>query len=495
VQQLSRTVLRNSAFGAVGQITIKVLSFGFSVFIVRTLGAEEYGQYAAILAFGALFVPLADLGLSPYTVREVARCRDRADGREHTDWLYGNVLLLRLVLSIGASVLLVVAAVLTGRPPVMIGGIALGAIGLVMYSALGASDAILAGFERLDLSAVARVLQQLAFVVLGAAALWLGFGYYGLIIANLVAISMMGFLYWRWLRSVGVRPRRVGVGNWPALLRMSLPFAVGAFALGLSYRFDSVLLNIFRSDAETGYYSAVYNLIFSATVLSNVFNSALYPSLTRRAARSPQELPRIYERALRYLLTLGLPLAVGTWALADDVVRHLFTDAYAPAVPALQILIWTLPLMFMSEFLGYVAVVLGWERPAARAMLMSTGFNVGLNVLLVPRFGFLAAAAVTLITEMVLVGQYLWLLRAQVRELDWGRALLRPLAAAAVLGALLLAMDHLPLIVALAVGGIAYAGLVVALRVIGREEVTFIRGLRQPAQPLGAVAAASAPDR
>jgi O-antigen/teichoic acid export membrane protein len=276
---------------------------------------------------------------------------------------------------------------------------------------------------------------------------------------------------------------------------MSLPFAVGAFALGLSYRFDSVLLNIFRSDAETGYYSAVYNLIFSATVLSNVFNSALYPSLTRRAARSPQELPRIYERALRYLLTLGLPLAVGTWALADDVVRHLFTDAYAPAVPALQILIWTLPLMFMSEFLGYVAVVLGWERPAARAMLMSTGFNVGLNVLLVPRFGFLAAAAVTLITEMVLVGQYLWLLRAQVRELDWGRALLRPLAAAAVLGALLLAMDHLPLIVALAVGGIAYAGLVVALRVIGREEVTFIRGLRQPAQPLGAVAAASAPDR
>jgi len=57
----------------VAQIAIKVLSFGFSVLIVRRLGVQVFGQYAALLAFGATFAIISDLGLSPYTVRQVAR--------------------------------------------------------------------------------------------------------------------------------------------------------------------------------------------------------------------------------------------------------------------------------------------------------------------------------------------------------------------------------------------------------------------------------------
>ena len=76
MQQFSRIVARNSAFGMAAQLTIKVLSFGFTVLIVRQLGAADFGQYAAVLAFGGLFVFVADLGLSPYAVREVARWRD-----------------------------------------------------------------------------------------------------------------------------------------------------------------------------------------------------------------------------------------------------------------------------------------------------------------------------------------------------------------------------------------------------------------------------------
>jgi O-antigen/teichoic acid export membrane protein len=482
MRHFSHVVARNSAFGMAAQMAIKLLSFGFSVLIIRNLGAEDYGQYAAVLAFGAMFVFLADLGLSPYTVREVARWRDAPDGMERANALFGDVLLLRFLLSVLAALLLIATAWLTGRPLVMTVAIALGTLGLIMYSVQGSSDAMLAGFERLDLSAGSKVSYQFVFVLAGAVALLLGAGYYGLIGANLLGIVVMTIICWRGARALGLRPIRAAARNWPALLRASIPFGIIGFTLGLSYKFDSVLLNIFRSDAETGYYNAAYNLVFSTVMLSNVINTSLYPSLTRQAASAPHTLPAIYERALRYLLTLALPIAVGAATLANQIVPFLFKAAYLPAVPALQIVIWVVPLMFASEFLGYVVLIAGDERRAARAVVVSTSFNVALNLLIVPRFGFLGAAAMTVLTEAVLVGQYLWMLRGQMRQLDWGRVLLRPLLAALLMGGLAMALRGMPLLLNVALAALAYTGLLLLLGVVGRDELRFVRSLRRGAE-------------
>ncbi|GAB4197494.1 MAG: flippase [Roseiflexaceae bacterium] len=482
----SRTVVRNSAFGLAAQLAIKLLSFGFSVLIIRNLGAYEFGQYAAVLAFGAMFVFIADLGLSPYTVREIARLRDAPDSAERASALFGNVLLLRFVLSLVAAALLITSAWLTGRPTVMVVAIALGTLGLMMYSLQGTCEAVLAGFERLDLTSGSKVLYQLIFVVAGGAMLLLGAGYYGLIVANLLGILLMTYACWRGVRLIGMLPGRAVPGGWLRLLRATIPFGVIGFTLGLSYRFDTVLLDIFRSPQETGYYNAAYSLVFSTVMLSNVINTALYPSLSRQAGSDAASLGPIYGRTLRYLLVLALPIAAGAWSLADQVIPFLYDQDYLPAIPALQIVIWAVPLMFASEFLGYVVLVSGHERLVARSVIISTSFNVLLNLLLVPRFGLLAAAVLTVLTEAVLVGQYAWVLRDRLRGLDWGRTLLRPLLAVALMAALVLAAKpYLPLLLNVPLGAVAYFGVLLALGVVGREELHFVRNFRKPQPAVG----------
>jgi O-antigen/teichoic acid export membrane protein len=319
---------------------------------------------------------------------------------------------------------------------------------------------------------------QLVFVAFGAVALTVGFGYYGLLVASLLATAIFTRLCWRGVQRLGVRPHRLDARKWLPLVRASLPFGVISFAIGLSYKFDSILLNIFRGDAETGYYSAVYNLVFSVVLLSNVFNTALYPSLSRRVASASGGLTSIYQRALCYLLLTSLPIAVAALVLADRLVPLLFTQAYAPAIPALQVLMWTAPLMFASEFLGYLCLVQAGERHAARAVLASTGLNMGVNLVLVPWLGFMGAAVMTVVTEAVLVGQYVWLLRGLMRQIDWGHTLLRPLAAATVMGGLLVVGHDLPLLAVVAVGAVSYIGLLLFLGVIGGDEVRFLRSLR-----------------
>ena len=56
-------------------------------------------------------------------VRQVARLRDAPNGDAEIRELFGNVLILRLLLSLLASVLLLTAAWITGRPLIMIGAI------------------------------------------------------------------------------------------------------------------------------------------------------------------------------------------------------------------------------------------------------------------------------------------------------------------------------------------------------------------------------------
>jgi O-antigen/teichoic acid export membrane protein len=479
MKRFSAIVMRNSAWGMAAQAAIKVASFAFSVLIVRRLGVSVYGQYAGVLAFGATFAIFSDLGLSPYAVREVARWRGKPDGQAHIDRLYGNMLWLRGLLAAATAVMVTGAAWLSGRPLLMVGAIALSTVGLLLYSVEGTSEAALSGFERIDLASGAKVLNQLVFVGLGAVVLLSGTGYYGLILGNITGVALMTYVCWQGARRLGVKVGRPDWRAWWPLIRAALPFGVIGFALGLSYKYDSVLLSVFRSDTETGYYNAAYNLVFSAVVLSNVFNTALYPSLARQAVSHPESLPRIYERALRYLMVMALPIAAGGWVLARPLVSFLFTAAYAPAAPLLAILIWVVPLMFASEFLGYVVVVSGHEQRVARAVVVSTCVNVAVNTVLVPRLGFFAAAVMTVITEVVLVAQYLWLLRSLLKKFAWSKILGRPLLATGVMLAVVLALRGLPLLVDIGIGAAVYGVMLLALRVLGPDELRLLRGARQ----------------
>lgn len=483
MKQFSRTVLKNSAFGLAAQFAIKILSFIFTILIVRELGAGDYGQYAAAMAFGGLFMFIGDLGLSPYTVREVARMRDTPDAEQRIGAFFANVLLLRIVLSVLATILMTCAAWLTNRPPVMIGAIALIGLTQIVYAVHGTLDALLSGHERFGVSSSARVVNQVIFIAIGALVLWFGVGYYGLIAATGIGVVVMTWLCWRAVRALGVHPQQANPQIWWGLLRASLPFGVIAFTLGLSYRFDSVLLNIYQGDVATGHYNAAYNLVFSAAMFSNVVNTALFPSLTRQHMTDPASLPQIYERMLRYLMLLAFPIAIGASLLADQIVPFLFDEGYAESATVLRIIIWVVPLMYLSEFLGYIVVVNGGERRVARSIVISTALNIVCNLILIPIYGLIGAAIMTVVTEAVLVGQYLWALRDELARVNRIRAFLRPLIAAVLMGGVVLVlMPYIHLLVNALIGALVYAVLLVVLQVVGRDELQFLKGIRRPIQ-------------
>jgi O-antigen/teichoic acid export membrane protein len=480
MHQLSQIVLRNSLFSAGAQIAIKILSFGFSVLVIRRLGPAEFGQYGAILAIGAVFMVFSDLGLSPYTVREVARLRAQPDADAQISELYGNVLVLRVILTFFTALLQIGAAWLAGEPLLIISAVALNSFGLLLYSIQGATDAVLQGYERLDITARTKVMQQLLFVALGTLTLFLHVGFFGLIGASLCGIALLTIACWRGLASLGVRPGKIDPRRWLGLLRVCFPFGVIGLTLGLSYKFDSVLLYHYHGDIANGLYTAAYNLVFSTAMLSNIINTSLYPSLSRQAQSDPGSLSLIYDRILRYLLVTGLPIAVGGSILAEQLILLIGGESYRGAIDVFRILILVSPLMFVSEYLGYIVLIQGNEKLAARSVLISTSVNVLANIVFIPQYGMMAAAWITVVTEIVLVIQYGLMLRKSV-HFERTRTILQPLMAVGIMGlAVLFSHQYIPLVASVLLGAVVYIPTLLLLNVIGRDELAFVRNLRSP---------------
>jgi O-antigen/teichoic acid export membrane protein len=483
MRNLTATVARNSIFGIIGQLMLKVVSFLFMVMVVRRLGDTSYGKYSVVLAFVGIFAIFSDLGISPFALREIAKDRHK------TPSLFWNIFLLRLVLSVLVIVVTVVVAVMLNYSQDMVVGIFIASLGLCLYAIQGPLDVVLRAYERVDYSSVFSVTNQIVFVVVGTIMLAWGKGFVGLIIASFVGVIVVSVL------SVVVIVRKFGwitfaanMRTWPSLLRAGLPFGVMELMDIIIMRMDVLILSYFKGDAAVGHYSAAYNnLILNLVLISQGFSTALFPSLSRQYATAPEKVPFIYRRAMKYLFMLALPITVGGTILSNELVVFLYDREFAPAVPVLQVLVWGLPIMFINSLSNNLARVMGRERYSARVATVGAVVNVALNLLLIPTHGLLGSAMAKVITEIVSMAQYFFILRREIFDLDVSDYL-KPIIAASIMGVGVFLGKSLTIswLLLVGLGAVVYGALLVLGKAIGLAELRAIGvAVRKPKEFIG----------
>lgn len=466
------TVVRNSAFVMGVQVLMKAFGFLFNIYVVRRLGAEHFGKYAAALAFIAIFAIFSDLGMAPYMLREIAR------DRKNTHWLLPNVVVIRLLLSGGVVIVTTAAAYLVGKEADMVLGIFVAACGLFLYAIQGPLDATLMGWERLDLSATFSLVNQVVFWALGALFLILGWGFIGLLVASMLGVAAMAVLEARAVfkeirfRSLGLTPHR-----WRELIQAGMPFGISGLAFSLQGRFDSVLMSVTLTDAIVGWYNVPLQLITMLMLLAQSVCTSMMPSLTRAYSQDPRSIHGIVQRSLKYLLLISLPIAVGGAILADRLIVTLYTEEYINAIPLTRILIWTLPLLFLSELMGALIMALKQEKAGAKINVSNALLSVVLNLLMVPTLGVIGAAVARLLARSVRTGQYWHLLGSELLVGQRWKQVLQVGLAAAVMGLGLFLGRDLNLFLVMGLAGMLYVIALFAFRAIGGEELQYLISL------------------
>lgn len=472
MRSLAEVVARNSIVALLSKLLVKLITFAFTIWVARSLGDTDFGRYALIWSYVTIFATASDFGLGMYVIRELAK------KQSNSQYLVGNVIIFRLILATATLLLIVFSTRFTGYSAQLTGHIFLAGTILLIYAVQDPLDSVLQAEERVDLSSALRVVGQIVFVLLGLIFIQAGWGVTGLIVASLCNILLSALLARHLIyRYLGGLQWHIQPKLWPQLLITALPFGLIGFALNWSQKIDTVILSLYWSEEMIGWYNAAYNLVLGLIIISNSFNVALYPSMSKENAADYVSHGKMHNRILKYLLMASLPLAAGLSLLSRPIVLMLYGPHFAPAILSLMILAWVLPFIFISEFLRYTALVLNQERQAALAILSTAVGNVLLNFLFIPRYGLVAAATTTLLTEIFLVAIYLWQLRRQISLLSVGRIFLKPALATGLMAGVLLSIDYIPVIPLMIISSLVYVGSLFFLGDLGVEEGQFIREL------------------
>lgn len=437
------------------------------------LGPADYGRYTSMVAYSALVSVLADFGLSTLYTREAAR-----DPEQQPTFL-GTLLAGKIPLAVLTT--LVFTLVLAWSN---LGDLAVPATVLLVmttYSTVLRNTFYALG--RLEFEAVAIIVEtviQAAGITLGArlhAGIPFFVGAYAVAYGFTVCycLIIIGFLHlgglrlrvdWRLLRS------------W---LRLAFPFALGSFLTNLYFKADVPILQHTQPFHEVGWYEFAYKPFEALQFIPLAVQAVVYPLLGVYFRERRDLLGPAYERFYKVLVILGWPIGVGTCLLTHPIggAFHL----YPQSEPALRILSLAIVLLFANSAFGAMLLAIDRQDLYAWTVGIAVVVNVGLNLIVIPRFGYLAAASTTVVTEATfsVVGCHLV---GRTCRLRWFRSTWRIVLAGLVMGVVLIPFMHVRSIhmVALAVvaGVVVYAGALLVLRAVTKEEVDMlVAGVRR----------------
>lgn len=238
---------------------MKAINFIFSIYIVRKLGDDRFGQYSVVLAFVGLFQIFAELGVSQFAMREIAQ--DRAKTRQ----IFWNLVAVRLILAGFGIISITLAAIGFGYEPRLVLGVFIFTTTFLLMAMQVPLQTVLTAWERFDLVTAMTIVGQVCFVFFGAIFLFSGMNYIWLIVASLLSIPpqiLIGILAVR-KQQIIKGPVEFSPKTWPQLIHRGLPFGVIALTLTISFSVDFLILKAHQPDSVVGWYRVAYNLVFS----------------------------------------------------------------------------------------------------------------------------------------------------------------------------------------------------------------------------------------
>ena len=392
-----RTAAANVVYRAISVAVEKGCRLALIVIAAPILGPTAFGAYQFALTLTALFAMVADVGLSTWTIRGLARDRRRSREIAAVGFRVRGLGVLPFLLAAG------IAAYLSGpgasRVLIVLLGVAAVANMFGDYA-----GAIFRGLERLRDEAVLNIGRALLVTAVALAALRASGGSAIGLAAGMAAGSLVSAAYGRWLvfsRTDVLVGDRSQLGGGVAIrqaLVESAPIWVAMLLGLLYYKIDVLILRAIAGDAELGAYSAAYKVFEAAAILPTIVMAAGLPPLAR-AYRDPARRRHWERRLAGVLLAMGALVAVGIYVARRPIVGLLFGADFVAAVPSLGILAATIPLSFVNAGLLQFLIARGLERRSVVLSGVLLMINVGVNLVAIPRLGGPGAAWATMVTE------------------------------------------------------------------------------------------------
>jgi O-antigen/teichoic acid export membrane protein len=388
-------VINNSAALLLLDLLSKAVPLVVFPAVVRALGPTAYGKVGFATAVAGFFGLLASPGFTTYASREAAKDESRVG------FLVQHVLGARIAFGV-LSYALLIAFALTFAPHDFTTRLLIVLSGLVFLVSSVDVQWVFTARSRMWMVALRGAVGQLIYggLILGfirrPSDAW--------IVPAAAVLSLLAGMFLIWLparREYGIPWPAISPGVWRSFLPVCLVIGFASMMSMVYDQIDTVMLRYMRSDRELGLYVASYSMMAISLSFALILGQVFFPLLSQTTGQDRENEQRYLSWLWQASIGLALPIATGGFILAEPLTSFVLGSQYTGAATLFRWLMLTVVAGPMASYFGSQLIPIARERKYLAAVVAGAAVNVVLNLFLIPRYGAIAAAFTTAISQTV----------------------------------------------------------------------------------------------
>lgn len=393
------------------QLLAKVITMSITmltvVIVTKFYGVNDYGEFNLMQSIPALIFIIADFGLNAIAVREISKDYSKAEK------YFGNVLVLRMALSL---ILIGMGCLIISMFPYSYSlkfGIYLAMLLVITQGLYATTNIIFQAKLRYDLSAIGLIAGSVAILMfvlifwhLGASVIWINFSY---VLGGLITFFINLYFLRKFIKLNQVLQIDKKVMSFVFI--QALPLGIMFVFSQLNFKADAIILSVLpvpknlliTSIEATALYGLGYKIFEVALVIPTFFMNAMYPIYVRHLQQGKAVFKKTFIYSTGTLFLLGLVGSIVGIFLAPFMINVLGGEGFSLSIVSLRLLLIGLPIFYITQPIAWLIVTVNYQKLLPIPFVIASIFNIAANLILIPKYSFLASSVITWISELLIL--------------------------------------------------------------------------------------------
>jgi O-antigen/teichoic acid export membrane protein len=224
-------------------------------------------------------------------------------------------------------------------------------------------------------------------------------------IAGAYAISyfmMLIYLSIKTIKYITIPKFGINLEFYKKSIKLAIPFALTGLFYTIYFSIDVVMLSKLSGNYVTGIYNASYKIITVLTTFFPVYQTVVFPLMSKLFEGSNDLLKLSFAKSVKYLLLIILPITFGIIYYATPLVTLIYGNKYIMSGPVMQVLVWTVAFLFVNGAASTLLNASNKEVSVTKIYGIAAVLNIVLNFILIPLYSYHGAALATVISEIII---------------------------------------------------------------------------------------------
>lgn len=391
INRVAKNLLSVGASSVISQLAM----FFMAAYYMRVLSVEDVGRISLVQSILVYFTMITLFGFQTLGTKEVSKNKDNES-------LIVYITSIRFVVAIVSFIIIIIMSILFNKGEVFKNILII--YGLTLFPIAFNIDWFYSGTQEMRYNGTYNILKNVIPFILLIIFLKDSNGIYLIPIFTLMGL-MIAVLYqfyiYRWKKKLHIS-FKVNKDMYKYYILGGIPFLISGLLSMINLNMDSIIIGFIKGEYELGIYSSAYKIIsFLINLIAVVFTPFFPLLISFYHERAYENLENTLKNISKIIMFLALPLTIGGALLSKEIIILLFGEKFGEAYVPFIILLIYIFILFMRETYGYSLNAWNMEKTFLKVVFISALLNLLLNLVLIPKWGYMAAACSTVVSELV----------------------------------------------------------------------------------------------